>query len=104
MSGEKVAIKPNTTADGIIIPEVQFHDATLAEAVEFLRVKSREVDPKNKGLNILIRPDVDSNTKISMHLKEAPVQEILRYLVTLAGCMMKREGDVFVITSVQGDR
>jgi beta-lactamase regulating signal transducer with metallopeptidase domain len=104
ISGEKVAIKPNTTADGIIIPEVQFHDATLAEAVEFLRVKSREVDPKSRGLNILIRPGVDSKTKISMHLKEVPVQEVLRYLVTLAGCMMKKEGDVFVITSVQGDR
>jgi beta-lactamase regulating signal transducer with metallopeptidase domain len=108
ISAEKVAIKPNTrpkpAAGEIIIPKVQFHEATLAEAVEFLRIKSRDFDPEKKGLNILIKPGGDPMAKITMQLKDVPAYEALRYVAEVAGCKLTVEGDVFVITPVRSER
>lgn len=44
----------------IVIPEINFQDTTLAEAVEFLRLRSMELDtleldPARKGVNFVIR-------------------------------------------------
>ncbi len=108
ISAEKVAIKPNTrpkpAAGEIIIPKVQFHEATLAEAVEFLRIKSRDFDPEKKGLNILIKPGGDPMAKITMQLKDVPAYEALRYVAEISGGKLTVEGDVFVITPVRSER
>ncbi len=108
LSAEKAAIKPNTrqkpAAGEIILPKVQFHEATLAEAVEFLRIKSRELDPEKKGLNILVKPGGDPLVKITLQLKDVPAYEALRYVAEVASCKLMVEGDVFVITPVHGDR
>jgi hypothetical protein len=107
LSAEKAAIKPNTrpkpAASEIILPKVQFHEATLAEAVEFLRIKSRELDPEKKGLNILVKPGGDPVVKITLQLKDVPAYEALRYVAEVASCKLMVEGDVIVITPVQGD-
>jgi len=44
----------------IVIPEIEFEDTPFADAIEFLREKSRELDdmepdPTRKGVNIIIR-------------------------------------------------
>jgi|UniRef100_UPI00378414E5 beta-lactamase regulating signal transducer with metallopeptidase domain len=108
ISAEKAAIKSNTrpksAAGEIIIPKVQFHEATLAEAGEFLRIKSRDFDPEKKGLNILIKPGGDPMAKITMQLKDVPAYEALRYVAEVAGCKLTVEGDVFVITPVRSER
>jgi hypothetical protein len=108
ISAEKVAIilntRPKPAAGEIIIPKVQFHEATLAEAVEFLRIKSRDFDPEKKGLNILIKPGGDPMAKITMQLKDVPAYEALRYVAEVAGCKLTVEGDVFVITPVRSER
>jgi hypothetical protein len=81
-----------------VLPKVQFHEATLAEAVEFLRIKSRELDPEKKGLNILVKPGGDPMAQITMQLKDVPAYEALRYVAEVANCKLTVEGDVFVIT------
>jgi beta-lactamase regulating signal transducer with metallopeptidase domain len=81
-----------------VLPKVQFHEATLAEAVEFLRIKSRELDPEKKGLNILVKPGGDPMAQITMQLKDVPAYEALRYVAEVASCKLTVEGDVFVIT------
>lgn len=50
----------NTKLKRIIIPEIEFENTPLADAIEFLRIKSRELDdlepdPTRKGVNIIIR-------------------------------------------------
>jgi hypothetical protein len=81
-----------------VLPKVQFQDATLTEAIEFLRIKSRELDPEKKGLNILVKPGGDPTASITMQLSNVPAYEALRYVAELAGCKLTVEGDVFVIT------
>jgi beta-lactamase regulating signal transducer with metallopeptidase domain len=81
-----------------VLPKVQFQDATLTEAIELLRIKSRELDPEKKGLNILVKPGGDPAASITMQLSNVPANEALRYVAELAGCKLTVEGDVFVIT------
>ena len=44
----------------MVIPAVAFEQATIEEAIEFLRVKSKELDtttsdPKRKGVNFILQ-------------------------------------------------
>jgi general secretion pathway protein D len=42
----------------IIIPNLNFQDATVAEAIEFLRAESMRLDPQNRGINFVLRLNV----------------------------------------------
>ena len=81
----------------IIIPQLQLSGATIEEAIEFLRIKSRELDdaesdPSKKGVNIIVKPgDAPIAASISLDLKDVPLEEALRYVVELAGMKIKVE-------------
>jgi len=104
ISTEQAKVETKPSAGKIILPKVQFRDATLTEAVEFIRVKSRELDPEKKGVNILVKPGSDPKAKITMDLRDVPAYEALRYCAELSGCKLTVDGDAFVITPVQGAR
>lgn len=62
-----------------------FNNATIAEAAEYLRIKSRELDPKKEGLQILLDETItDDLHKITMDLHQLPVSEILRHVALMA--------------------
>ncbi len=75
----------------IVLPEVNLNEASLDEAVEFLRSKSRECDvaekdPARKGINLVIKPGAPvPKGKITMNLKNVPLLEALRYVTELVG-------------------
>lgn len=72
-------------ARGIVLPVVEFKNASVAEAVEFLRAKSRELDPEKQGVNILLRNDPPSRAEITLSLRDVPLNEAIRYTSELAG-------------------
>ena len=72
-------------ARGIVLPAVEFKNASVAEAVEFLRAKSRELDPEKQGVNILLRNDPPSRAEITLSLRDVPLNEAIRYTSELAG-------------------
>lgn len=82
---------------GIILPEVSLSGATLEEAIEYLRAKSREFDTKEKieekkGLNIILAAGATPMTaRITLDLKNVPMDEALRYVTELAGMRLKEE-------------
>lgn len=90
----------------IVFPQVQFSGASIEEAVEFLRVKSRdldvfETDPARKGVNIILKAGTDAPTaSISLDLKDVPMQEALRYVTELAGMKFKVEPFAVLIVPV----
>lgn len=85
-------------AAAIIIPTMQFQNATLPEALEFLRAKAREFDPDKKGVSILIREtDVPPNVNISLDLKDIPLTEALRYTAELSELQVVAEPYAFVL-------
>ena len=85
-----------TSADKIVLPSVEFRDATLAEAITFIRIKSRDLDPDKKGVNILLKGD-GGNAKITLSLKNVPVSEALRYCAELAGQKLGTDENTFLL-------
>ena len=93
----------------IILPRLEFKDATIREAVDYLRLKSVELDPDEPktGVNIVLnvnRETLDSiaadpnlNSRITVSLTNVPLIEALRYVTGLAYLRFKVELDAVVI-------
>ncbi len=87
----------------IIFPQVQFQGASIEEAIEFLRIKSRdfdtvERDPSRKGINLIMKSgSTPSTAQISLDLKDVPMSEALRYVTELAGMKYRIEPFAVVI-------
>lgn len=81
----------------IIFPAVQFQGASIEEAIEFMRIKSRdydtvERDPAKRGVNLILKAgSTPSTAQISLDLKDVPMVEALRYITELAGMKYKIE-------------
>ncbi len=87
----------------IILPSVHFENATFEEAIEYLRVKSHDLDTftdssGTKGTNIILRNgDAPSNARITLDLKDVPLSEALRYVTELAQMKYKVEAHAVLI-------
>lgn len=92
--------------DRIILPEIKFQNTPVAQAVEFLRVKSREldtfeVDASRKGVNIIVRSaDIPADARVSLDLKNVPLSEALRYVCDLSQTKLKVDAYAVVITPI----
>jgi general secretion pathway protein D len=102
----------------IIIPKVDFRDATVRQAITFLAQRSRdldttEADADQRGVNIVLKlpstPPVVApaagdlldggaapaaptpESRITLNLTDVPLYEALRYVATLAGLKVKVE-------------
>lgn len=85
-------------AEKIIIPTVQFSGASVKDAIEFLRVKSRASDPAGKGINIILTPDAASSTaSLTLDLKDVPLSEALRYTAELCNLKLTADGDAIIL-------
>jgi len=84
---KQTAVSPPSAAKqkvaSIILPSVQFRGATFDEAVEFLRVKSRQLDPEKKGVNI-VAPAGLTAVKLTLDLKSVPLSKALHYVAQLS--------------------
>jgi hypothetical protein len=95
-----------------IIISVHFEDATLEQALEFLRKKSRELDKTSapagkKGVNIILRgPELPHESRINLDLKDVPFSEALRYVAELAQMVYRVEAQGVILAdmhSYQGE-
>ncbi len=100
---------PHTTeiltppASKIIIPSVEFRDATLTECIDFMRIKSRELDPDKKGVNIIVKPGGDASARITLSLKNVPLSEALRYCAELANHKLTSDAQSYFLTPVSAE-
>ena len=85
----------NTKLQKIIIPKVIFHEATIQESIEYLRIQSARhdddstIDPAKRGVNIILKTDTSSNSaKITLDLKDVSLGQALRYVTELANLKM----------------
>jgi general secretion pathway protein D len=82
----------------LVISEVNFDNATVQDAAQFLTAESRKLDPT--GINFLIgNSQVNEQAKsFSLKLRNVPVGEVLRYIASLAGVKYKvEEFAVFIV-------
>ncbi len=86
-----------TKMQKIVFPEVRFSNATIEEALEFLRVKNRdldisEMDPTRKGVSFILKAgDEASQARITLDLKDVSLADAMRYVTELAGMKYKVE-------------
>jgi beta-lactamase regulating signal transducer with metallopeptidase domain len=88
--------------NGIIIPDIEFRDATVRECVDFLSQKSRELDtagadPSRRGVNIVLKGDPGG--RITLSLTKIPLIEAIKYIAQLSNLKVAVDGDVVTLTA-----
>ena len=92
----------------IVIDEINFREITVREFVDFLKLKSRQLDPEREGINIVLKLSQDTptsengddqdfgsittpSTKISISpaISNIPLIEAIRYLTELSNLKSK---------------
>lgn len=82
--------------DDIIIPRINFTDATIREAIEYLRQRSVALDSdapqSERGVNIVLKLDEAAAAQtITIDLANIPLKEALDYITRLANLKTKVE-------------
>ncbi len=102
---EQPTIDPRGTAsinrklDDIIIPRIDFREATIREALEYLRQRaaaldSSETDPTHKGVNLLVKltpGSPEENAQINLSLTDVPLRTAIEYVAKAANMKPKIE-------------
>ena len=82
----------------IILPKMEFKDATVDECVGFLRQKTLQLDPAKKGLRIVVKHSKGSaQARITLSLANIPAQTALQYVASLAGLELTAQADGFLL-------
>lgn len=89
----------NNKVHSLMIPHIKLENVSVAEAVDYLKQKSREQDPLQKGINIFLKlPDSEASllpsskppeTLISLELNEVPLYVALDYVARQANLLLK---------------
>jgi len=81
-AGQSVNPAMNRLGGGMV-PIVELRDASLGDAVDFLRQTARDLDPAHEGLNFVITPAASAamkTEKISLSLRQVTFGDLLKYL------------------------
>lgn len=74
------------------IARIDFSGAALDEVVEYLRVRSRDLDPEKKGIDFVVSVPADySAPLISLNLSEVPLEDVVRYVTQMANLTFRVE-------------
>ena len=72
--------------DAIIFRKIDFREATLSETLDYLRAKTKNLDPDKQVVNLIIKPvAAGEEPRITLTLTNIPLSEVLRYVAALAG-------------------
>ena len=87
----------NRKLDEIIVPRINFTDATVREAIEYLRQRSAAldtdpIDAGDRGVNIVLKLDAAASSQtVTIDLANLPLREALTYITNLANLKFKVE-------------
>lgn len=85
----------------LIVPKVDFSGATLEEVIEYIRVRSRDLDPKGRGVDFVMNVPPESSGKlVSLYLEQVPLEDVLRYVTEKAGASYRVEDRAVTIISL----
>lgn len=87
--------------NSMIVPKVDFNGATFDEVIEYLRVRSRDLDPKGRGVDFVVNVPPDAASRlITLYLEHVPMAEVLRYVTEKAGASFRIEERAVTIISL----
>jgi hypothetical protein len=66
---------------GLVIPQIQFKEATLAAALDFMKKKVSELTGGKKSINFVLQLTPEQqNAPVTLSLSDIPLTEALRYV------------------------
>lgn len=91
----------------ITIPTIEFTDATITEAIEYIRQRAQDLDPdpdpNTRGVNIVVQPGAaDAAPRISLNVRQVPLGEALRYITDLAGLTYQIDAFAVIVVPPTG--
>ena len=91
----------NATQDALkklIMEKVDLREASLAEALEFLKQKGNQLSGGKVAINFVLQLDEQTqNAKVTIALQKVPFAEVLRYVGDLAGVQFVYEPYAIVV-------
>ena len=66
-------------ADKIVLPTVELVGASLEDVVSFVRLKSKQLDPAGKDVQIVVKAGLKPSKHWDLSLRHVSVSEVLRY-------------------------
>jgi hypothetical protein len=86
----------------LIIPQIQFKEATFSEALDFLKKKVADVSGGKQAANFVVQPGVDQSAKITLSLTNIPLTEAIRYLAELVSAKVEYQKYAIVLKPAGG--
>jgi hypothetical protein len=87
----------------LIVPQIQFKEATLGSALDFMRKKAEELSGGKQPVNFVVSPGVDRDgTTVTLALREVPYTEALRYIGDLANVSFEYQKYAVVVKPKAG--
>lgn len=84
----------------IVLPIVDLEGASLEEVVEFLRVRSRELDPQKRGIDIVLKASAELKAKpVTINMSSVPLEEVLRYATEMTNTVYRVDDFAITISS-----
>jgi hypothetical protein len=94
------AAKPDSGMGNFVL-SLDFNNATIAQATNFLRVESKRLDPDNKGVSFIISPAATSAAKpITLALNNVTLDDALKEIGEVGGLKLTAEGRVIHVFSL----
>ena len=81
------------------LPKVEFDKTELGDVISDLTAASRRLDPKKKGLNIILSHGVDPATPVTFRLQNVPLSTVLKYVADFARLDLRSDGAAIVFMS-----
>jgi hypothetical protein len=90
---------------GIIIPQIQFRDATLGSAVDYLKKSVDRQSGGKVGVNFVVQlPQEQINTQtVTLALSQVPFTEAVRYLASVANLDVEYQKYAIVLKPKNGE-
>jgi hypothetical protein len=86
------------TLDEIVIPEVNFRGAGVADVIDFLQRESQKVSGADNPINFVWQaPEVAKTAKVTLNLRQVPLADVLKYVTESAGLRYRVDPHAVVI-------
>jgi hypothetical protein len=86
----------------IMIPQIQFNEASLSSALDFMKKKIGELSGGKLAVNFVVQPGVDQNARVTVNLTDIPASEALRYVGELANAKFEYQKYAILVRPAGG--
>ena len=81
----------------IIIPQIEFAEMPLIEALDFLQAEALKHDPQKKGMDIVLLTREKPPPKVTLKLRNVSLDSALAFVTELVGYVYETRDQVIVV-------